>query len=250
MDTVLCTDFYNYYQIALSQAIDMDPEKEDMIDFGKLENELANAMANDEKYQRENDAKFRAIRQKVANYDEFRDIVLASHLKPLDKKDKSGGMSYQLWNRMMAETGDVPDAIAVTEPTEWTIPKTTSEFDKTWKKISFAKDRFQFLINIGPDNLKKFFVTDTPLGEIISCMHAEAIYPEQLPIVLTILEIITLSKRFSLNLDFLDESETDMLQNIFDNCETVLNNDEERSELKKLLATLLMKYKVNLNATK
>jgi len=42
------------------------------IDFNKLEAELKAAEEMDHRYQRENDAKFRAVHQKVATYDEFR----------------------------------------------------------------------------------------------------------------------------------------------------------------------------------
>ena len=42
------------------------------IDFKKLEKELNNAVEADARYWRENDAKFRAVHQKVASYDEFR----------------------------------------------------------------------------------------------------------------------------------------------------------------------------------
>lgn len=42
------------------------------MDFGILEKELEAAIAADEKYERENSAKFRAVDQKVASYDEFR----------------------------------------------------------------------------------------------------------------------------------------------------------------------------------
>lgn len=60
------------------------------IDFHKLEKELALAVEADAKYVRENDAKFRAVEQRVASYEEFRDIVGASHLKPLERKDLTG----------------------------------------------------------------------------------------------------------------------------------------------------------------
>lgn len=60
------------------------------IDFRKLENELALAVEADEKYLRENDAKFRAVNQRVGSYEEFRDIVSAAHLKPLERKDTTG----------------------------------------------------------------------------------------------------------------------------------------------------------------
>ena len=60
------------------------------IDFRKLEKELALAVEADEKYLRENDAKFRAVNQRVGSYEEFRDIVGAAHLKPLERKDITG----------------------------------------------------------------------------------------------------------------------------------------------------------------
>ena len=59
-------------------------------DFRKLEKELALAVEADEKYLRENDAKFRAVNQRVGSYEEFRDIVSAAHLKPLERKDITG----------------------------------------------------------------------------------------------------------------------------------------------------------------
>lgn len=43
-----------------------------MIDFNILEGELENAIMLDENYKRENNAKFRAVEQRVATYDEFR----------------------------------------------------------------------------------------------------------------------------------------------------------------------------------
>lgn len=42
------------------------------IDVGKVEKELVAALAADRKYARENDAKLRAVTQRVATYEEFR----------------------------------------------------------------------------------------------------------------------------------------------------------------------------------
>ena len=50
----------------------MVSRKDDKVDFDKLEREVYAAVAADEKYQRENDAKFRAVHQKVGSYEEFR----------------------------------------------------------------------------------------------------------------------------------------------------------------------------------
>ncbi|XP_012581619.1 PREDICTED: coiled-coil domain-containing protein 103 [Condylura cristata] len=73
-------------------------ERKHTIDFKALEKELQAALAADEKYKRENAAKFRAVEQRVASYEEFRGIVLASHLKPLERKDKIGGTMAVPWN--------------------------------------------------------------------------------------------------------------------------------------------------------
>lgn len=44
----------------------------EVIDVDKVERELVSALEADRKYSRENDAKFRAVHQKVATYEEFR----------------------------------------------------------------------------------------------------------------------------------------------------------------------------------
>ncbi len=44
----------------------------EQIDLSKLERELVGALQADRKYSRENDAKFRAVNQRVATYEEFR----------------------------------------------------------------------------------------------------------------------------------------------------------------------------------
>ena len=50
----------------------------------QVETELNTMLEQDNRYWRENDAKFRAVAQN-ATYEQFEDIVKASHLKPLDK---------------------------------------------------------------------------------------------------------------------------------------------------------------------
>lgn len=56
-------------------------ESEFVINFSALEKELESAVEADKKYRRENDAKFRALHQKVGSYEEFRYAIL-------DKKKK------------------------------------------------------------------------------------------------------------------------------------------------------------------
>ncbi|XP_035037336.1 coiled-coil domain-containing protein 103 isoform X1 [Hippoglossus stenolepis] len=76
----------------------MATSERDVIDFSALELELQAAVESERRYQRENEAKLRAVSQRVASYQEFRDLVLTCHLKPLEKKDKEGAPRKQPWN--------------------------------------------------------------------------------------------------------------------------------------------------------
>ncbi len=53
----------------------MESTARNPIDFQKLELQLEAAMLADQKYERENAAKFRAINQKVGSYEEFRYVL-------------------------------------------------------------------------------------------------------------------------------------------------------------------------------
>nr|XP_039270849.1 coiled-coil domain-containing protein 103-like [Styela clava] len=205
----------------------MTSENDD-IDFGKLEIELENAIAKDEKYQRENDAKFRAVHQKVASYDEFRDIVLASHLKPLDRKDISGGMKYQAWNTLASAKSQSPSDIDVTETVNsFKMPKTSAEFDKVWKHTCKSPaQKFDLLGKIGSDKLKDLFKTECPLGEIISVIKSAASFPKDCDIVLEIFDVMSNTKRFLLSLDFLDKNERNDLNEILAELKVNIDNNE------------------------
>lgn len=80
------------------------------MDFTKLEKELSGLMQKDDKYWRENDAKFRAAKQ-MATYEEFENIVKASHLKPLEKSDhvqemyRDGAKGNSLVNPVVGSSG-------------------------------------------------------------------------------------------------------------------------------------------------
>jgi hypothetical protein len=60
-----------YLSLFQNQCVDMEDE-DDTVNFSALETELHAALEEDAKYWRENDAKFRAVEQGVATFDEFR----------------------------------------------------------------------------------------------------------------------------------------------------------------------------------
>ncbi|XP_029013728.1 coiled-coil domain-containing protein 103 [Betta splendens] len=76
----------------------MATSQHDVIDFPALEQELQAALELERKYVRENEAKLRAVSQRVGSYSEFRDLILTCHLKPMGKKDKGGTIWKQPWN--------------------------------------------------------------------------------------------------------------------------------------------------------
>ena len=82
--------------------------QKDDIDFDEIERLGLQAIDKDARYWTENDAKFRAVNQKVASYEEFRDIVKASHLKPLGKKDKVEAIPHKasVWNSFLLDCGN------------------------------------------------------------------------------------------------------------------------------------------------
>uniref|UniRef100_A0A4W6EZ68 Dynein attachment factor N-terminal domain-containing protein n=1 Tax=Lates calcarifer TaxID=8187 RepID=A0A4W6EZ68_LATCA len=86
-------------------------QERDVIDFSALECELQAAVESERRHRRENDAKLRAVDQKVATYREFRDLVLACRLKPLDKKDKDGAPRKQPWNPVVTRYQELPGVL-------------------------------------------------------------------------------------------------------------------------------------------
>ncbi|XP_070704783.1 coiled-coil domain-containing protein 103 [Pempheris klunzingeri] len=82
----------------------MARSERDVINFSALESELQAAVESDRRRTRENDAKLRAVSQRVS-YREFRDLVLTCHLRPLERKDKDGAPRRQPWNPVAPSNG-------------------------------------------------------------------------------------------------------------------------------------------------
>ena len=64
--------FHRVIELRMTEESGKKSHDDDRLDFGKLERELDSAVEADKRYWRENDAKFRAVNQKVGSYEEFR----------------------------------------------------------------------------------------------------------------------------------------------------------------------------------
>ncbi|XP_059127885.1 coiled-coil domain-containing protein 103 isoform X1 [Peromyscus eremicus] len=195
-------------------------EKNDAINFKTLEKELQAALAADEKYKRENAAKLRAVEQRVPSYEEFRGIVLASHLKPLEQKDKVRGKRTVPWNCHSTRERTFQD-VATEIPQEKSPfqPATSAEFYRDWRRhLRSGPERYQALLQLGGPELGHLFQNDVGfglLGELLVAL-AEHVKLSDRAAVLGILHSLASTGRFTLNLSLLSPAEREGCQRLFE----------------------------------
>ncbi|NXY78367.1 CC103 protein, partial [Glareola pratincola] len=147
-----------------------------------------------------------------------RNIVLASHLKPLEKKDKMGMRRNVLWNPCAAHA-KAPQASDVEIPQELDqLPGTSAEFYRDWRRcLKSGKEKYRFLLELGGKALGTIFQADLGfglLGEFLTVL-AENVCREDRDAVLQILQSLSGTKRFGLNVDLLSESEKESSRDLF-----------------------------------
>ncbi|CAI8010334.1 Coiled-coil domain-containing protein 103 [Geodia barretti] len=194
------------------------------IDVERVERELVSALAADRKYSRENDAKIRAVTQRVATYDEFREIVKGSHLRPLEKKDTSGrGGFRQPWNPAVSDRGGVEGREEGEEVTlgEGGAEMSLQSFMREWRRLAAQpQDQYRFLVDFGRDRLSKLFRVEISmglLGEILTILNKHLEDDDDIiGKVLRVLEVLSQSSRFKLSLGFLSKSEKQASRELFE----------------------------------
>ncbi|XP_057632013.1 coiled-coil domain-containing protein 103 [Chionomys nivalis] len=194
-------------------------KKNDAINFKALERELQAALAADEKYQRENAAKLWAVEQRVPSYEEFRGIVLASHLKPLDQKDKIRGKGLVPWNCHTTRERTFEDvATEIPQETSPFQPVTSAEFYRDWRRhLRGGPEGYQALLQLGGPKLGHLFQMDVGfglLGELLVAL-AEHVRLSDRAAVLEILHSLANTGRFTLNLSLLSQAERESCQHLF-----------------------------------
>ncbi|NWS78612.1 CC103 protein, partial [Crotophaga sulcirostris] len=146
-----------------------------------------------------------------------RNIVLASHLKPLEKKDKMGKRNV-LWNPCAAHA-KAPQAGNVEIPQELDqLPRTSAEFYRDWRRcLKSRKAKYQLLLELGGEALGRIFQADLGfglLGEFLTLL-AENVCPQDGDAILQILQSLSGTKRFGLNVDLLTEPEKESRRDLF-----------------------------------
>jgi hypothetical protein len=202
--------------------------KEIVINFDKLEKEVHKAVLADEKYSRENDAKFRAIEQRAATYEDFRQIVLASNLKPLDKGETLRSVSVKnTWNLIATNQNpnDENRNKSKIEPVNLArvVPKTNLEFVQLWRKIgNFHEKQWEFIANIGYEKLIELFMVEINgdmLGKFLSVFYnqvKDTKCKNDCDFLVKLLNGFPKCNRFELNFLFLQKSEVELCKKLFE----------------------------------
>ena len=204
-----------------------------------IESELNSVLEQDQRYWRENDAKFRAVAQN-ASYEQFEEIVKASHLKPLDKSDKTGASKTKtsIWNSIANATSrkSLNEDKKMEQSSSRAVGelKNLDDFYDTWKRIELC-DRIAFLNNLGLDKLKMIFVKEVPSELIAEFLYSFLTFSSsssEIVLVVNILELLTETKRFNLNIQFLSGVEKQAGQQLIEKLQAgLIDRQQDLAEL-------------------
>ncbi|XP_043231298.1 coiled-coil domain-containing protein 103-like isoform X1 [Amphibalanus amphitrite] len=195
------------------------PAERDDINFVELERELRSAVEQDQRRALQNDAKLRAVQQKVGSYDEFRDLVKAATLRPLDRKDTLSGAApagRAVWNSLATrrETPAAPAAGRMNQcPPSVTpsarLPATVQEFGREWRRLEVS-GRLTLLRRMGAAALGHVLRAEIPaglLGEVLYTLLAFSPNTAEVRLVVELLQAMSEANRFHISLQFLSVQE-------------------------------------------
>ncbi|XP_049835050.1 coiled-coil domain-containing protein 103 [Schistocerca gregaria] len=176
------------------------------INVKELEAELQKQIDDDARYWRENDAKFRAIDQKVATYDEFRDMVKAAHLQPVKKSEVQHNPDKarkRVWNTIAPKQKEISqenycqhELYRMGKSSGTIVPTTLPQFCQEWRRLP-KTEHLSFLKTVGSFSLAKVLQSELPaveFGEIIMALSEYS--SEDAPFVVSLLKIFASAKRY------------------------------------------------------
>ncbi|XP_060074310.1 coiled-coil domain-containing protein 103-like [Ylistrum balloti] len=206
---------------------------DESLNFDKLEKELYAAVDADKRYWRENDAKFRAVGQKVESYEEFQDIVKASHLKPLEKGDNLNNIVFdQPWNShaiKMKNAAPLKSTGSNLHKTD-NLPKNGQEFARDWRRHhKTVEGQYDFLLSIGGARLEEIFKTEISfglLGDILTAL-CSGFSNSDSTAILAIVEGLSSANRFSLSVQFLSSKEKQVCSDLFQKLQLSIESQTE-----------------------
>ena len=194
------------------------------ISVDALQSRLHSALNFDQKKAQVNDAKLRAVHQKV-EYDEFEKMVAGAHLKPIKpKSQESAATSKQFSGYVMpayAPQADEPmpaPPASLSAEQQFASPTTSNDFLRTWRRqCKTPEAKFRYLHTFDPDTLPLLFRSEMEpavLDGIAQALQACALPPagaagetelQEAPWVELLLRYLYRVNRFELTLDLADK---------------------------------------------
>lgn len=187
-------------------------------------------------------------------------MVLAAHLKPLDKGEsfKDNLNKIKVWNSAAHSPSDnnsSHDSVSNIDIDKdnllKTIPKTNLEFIKCWKileeKYNNLDSKWQFINNIGPERINQIFNVEIDgdlLGKFIVLFSEKLVKikadqsaetdsdsESESILIYNLLKVFTKCNRFDLNLMFLKRDEINSCKIVFDYLKEIEALDKNDLEL-------------------
>ena len=145
------------------------PARAQVAALDTLQKDMLEALHDDQVKKQINDAKLRAVKQRV-EYDEFEKLVAGAHLKPIKpKSDTLADIGKQFDGFVLPkhETAAVqgpkapPKAAVVSTEEVPPAPKTSNEFARVWKRqCKTPATRVGYVRHLDPDTLPLIFRTE------------------------------------------------------------------------------------------
>jgi len=213
-----------------------------------LQQDMLGALEYDQKKQQVNDAKLRAVKQRV-EYDDFERLVMGAHLKPIKPKSQElaaigssfDGFVMPKFEPSVSTAAPAPPSALTAAPATPAAPKSSNEFIRTWRRqCKTTAQRHAYIRQIAPETWPMLFRTEldaaifdgivATLGEMFlaSGDGAPAAAPsaegaaaaarpdDELAWAAAMLQGIVRINRFDLTLDFADKATSLTLAALFD----------------------------------
>ncbi|XP_037084798.1 coiled-coil domain-containing protein 103-like [Pollicipes pollicipes] len=195
------------------------PAEADDINFVELERELRSAIEQDERRALQNDAKLRAVQQRVGSYDEFRELVKAAHLRPLGRRDTLAAAADRgpVWNSLTTAGATYMNQVRwlVCGPLALRFGRVTGQLvrdclaARNWPTGVAGRSR-HLLRAMGAAALGHVLRAEIPaglLGEVLHTLLAFTPTTAEVVLVVQLLQAMSEAKRFNLSLQFLSSQE-------------------------------------------
>ena len=213
-----------------------------------LQQDMLGALEHDQRKKQVNDAKLRAVAQRV-EYDDFERLVAGAHLKPVKPRSqvqKDIGQAFDGFVMPKAGPAAVPPPLPTVPSASAApaAPKTSNEFVRVWRRqCKSTAEKLAYLVQIEPETLPILFKTELDAAifdGIVSALHESVLAPageataasaepsaEAPPAeahgcatdaawAAGVLQNLARINRFELTLDFADASTSKSLVAIFD----------------------------------